>query len=76
MAPMTSADVLGIRVLIVTIVFTVLATLAVCGRLWARRLKKISLAANDIIIIIALVRVPLLHRSVSWFDLPLLMSRS
>ncbi len=46
----------GYRVLVANVVLALLATFAVVLRIVARRLKKVALGADDIAIIIALVR--------------------
>ncbi len=46
----------GYRVLVANVVLALLATFAVVLRIVARRLKKVALDADDIAIIIALVR--------------------
>ena len=48
-------DLMGIRILIVAVVFTVLAVAAVVGRFWARRIKRQQIDASDYFILIALV---------------------
>ena len=47
----------GIAFLVVDIVFTVLAAIAVGLRIWARRLKRCPLTLNDYSVIAALVRI-------------------
>ncbi len=58
MAPITSSDSRGIAVLVLIVLFTIAASLAVWGRFWSRSAKKVSLAASDHVILIALVRTP------------------
>lgn len=58
MAPITSSDSRGISVLALIVLFTLVASLAVWGRFWSRSAKKVSPAANDYVIFIALVRTP------------------
>ena len=46
----------GIAFIVVDVVFTVLAGIAVGLRLWARKLKRCPLALNDYAVIFGLVR--------------------
>lgn len=65
MAPINSSDKLGISVLVLIILFTVLASVTVWGRFWSRYTKKISPAANDYVILVALVRLQSLSSGIS-----------
>ena len=51
------SDEQGIMLITVSAIFLALAILAVVFRLWSLRLKKRSLAANDYLIILSLVRI-------------------
>ncbi|KAM0799691.1 hypothetical protein BDR22DRAFT_890268 [Usnea florida] len=55
MASVTGKDVMGIRVIVVGVVFSVLAIAAVGGRVWARRLRKTEMQLSDFLALIALV---------------------
>ncbi|MCJ1385515.1 hypothetical protein MMC17_008638 [Xylographa soralifera] len=55
MAPLSLSDVMGVRELIVTVVFMLLSTLCVFARIWARRLRKSGLAFDDWMTIVALL---------------------
>ena len=55
MARIPSADVMGTREFIVIMVFGILSTLFVIGRFWARWARKVQIAANDYVILVALV---------------------
>ena len=48
----------GAKLLAVTVVFLTLATLAVIFRFVSRRIKRVKLAADDYMIIVALVSYP------------------
>ena len=48
---------LGPQVLIISAVFASLATLAVAGRLWARKVKRVRLGGDDWMAVVALVRI-------------------
>jgi hypothetical protein len=50
-----TGDQLGISVIIVDVLFLALAALAICFRLWARRMTKKPLCFNDYAVIVALV---------------------
>lgn len=52
-----SSDIMGMRLIVVPVVFGFLATLAVSGRFWARWLKRARLQLNDYFILTALVRL-------------------
>ena len=45
----------AVRILAVAITFAVLSTVFVAARLWARRIRKVGLGADDWLIIAALV---------------------
>ena len=75
MAPITSSDSLGITVLVLLVVFSVLTSLAVWGRFWSRSAKKVSPAANDHAILIALVRHQLSFSSISCIGSQMLLTR-
>lgn len=53
----STGDEQGVMLITVSAIFLALAILAVALRLWSVRLKKRSLAVNDYLIILALVRV-------------------
>ena len=53
----SAGDEQGIMLITVSAIFLALAILAVVFRLWSLRLKKRSLAANDYLIILSLVRI-------------------
>ncbi|KAL9062620.1 MAG: hypothetical protein Q9161_009779 [Pseudevernia consocians] len=54
MASVTGKDVMGIRVIVIGVIFSVLAIAAVGGRVWARRLRKTELQLSDFLALIAL----------------------
>ena len=45
----------GVELLVITVIFLALATLAVIFRFVSRRMKRVGLAADDYMIIVALV---------------------
>lgn len=51
----SSADSLGIALLIVDFVFIALAAIAILLRVWARRIQKASLCLNDYAVMVAWV---------------------
>ena len=51
-----SSDVMGVRELVIVIVFGVLSTIVVAFRFWARHSRKVKLALNDYLSLVALVR--------------------
>ncbi len=51
----SEGDSKGIAVCIVSVVFWTLAVMAVCLRLWARRIQKTALSLNDYAVFVALV---------------------
>ncbi|KAL8769845.1 MAG: hypothetical protein Q9209_004283 [Squamulea sp. 1 TL-2023] len=57
MAPGQAMDIMRLRVIIVGAVFSALAITAVCGRIWARRIRHTNLQLNDQLMVIALVVV-------------------
>lgn len=52
---MATLPLMGLRELAVIIIFTILATLVVVGRFWARWARKTKIAANDYLVLAALV---------------------
>ena len=55
MAPVSGSDSMGIRVIVIGVVFSIVAVAAVTARFWARRLRKATLQTNDYLILAALV---------------------
>ena len=54
MAPVSGKDVTGVRVIVVSVVFSILAIIAVGGRVWARRLRKAGTQLSDHLAFLAL----------------------
>ena len=52
-----AAENIGPKITIVSSIFAGLATLAVLGRFWARRLKGLEVGSDDYVTVAALVRV-------------------
>ena len=54
MAPFPSKEVMPIRVVVIGVIFSIIAIVAVCARFWARRIRKVALQLNDMLILGAL----------------------